>query len=209
MTCPKLLLQPYPLLEVPLIMSYIHVESLVRIISLRDLETEEHSRRVASLALELAHLMDVPTCDLPHIYRGAVLHDIGKICIPDSILRKKAPLTREEQIIMQAHPIYGYEILRSIPFLRPALDIPYCHHEKWDGMGYPRGLIGEQIPFAARLFAVVDVWDALLSDRPYRPAWTMDQACEYILEQSGRHFEPRIVNIFLGKVLLSDNAGIM
>ena len=174
-----------------------HVESLVRILSLRDIETEAHTRRVASITLDLARLIGIPRQELPHIYRGALLHDLGKIGIPDSILHKKGSLTEEEKTIMDTHPIYAYEALRPIPYLRPDLDIPYCHHEKWDGSGYPRGLKGEGIPFAARLFAVVDVWDALLSDRPYRPAWTQEQALDYVKEQSGKHFDPAVVQVFL------------
>jgi len=182
------------------------VECLMRALALRDMETEEHARRVTALTLNLAHAAGIPPAELIHLRHGAMLHDIGKIGIPDFILRKAASLTRAEQEVMKLHPTYAYELLSVIPGFQPALEIPYCHHEKWDGTGYPRGLLGEQIPFSARLFAVVDVWDALLSNRPYRPAWTMDQAYEYIREQSGRHFEPRIVNIFLKEVLWSDNA---
>ena len=178
-------------------MCELHVESLTRILSLRDLETEEHTRRVTVLTLELARKMGVPDRGLPHIYRGAMLHDLGKIGVPDAILLKKGSLTSEELIVMKMHPIYAYELLRPIPYLRPALDIPYCHHEKWDGTGYPRGLKGEQIPLAARIFAVVDVWDALITDRPYRLAWTEKQAIEYICRMSGEHFDPAIVDVFL------------
>lgn len=177
------------------------VESLVRFLSLRDLETEEHTQRVTTMSLDLMRALGIPRCDLVHIYRGAMLHDIGKIGIPDSILHKNGPLTREEQIVMRMHPVYAYELLRPIPFLCPALDIPYCHHEKWDGTGYPRGLKGEQIPLVARFFSIVDVWDALLSARHYRPAWSEKQAREYIREQSGKHFDPDIVRIFFEKFL--------
>ena len=141
--------------------------------------------------------MNVPETELLHIRRGAMLHDIGKIGIPDFILHKATPLTQEELVILQKHPTYAYELLHPIHYLQPALDIPYCHHEKWDGTGYPRKLKGNQIPFFARLFAVTDVWDALLSDRPYRSAWSMEQASEYIFEQSGKYFDPEIAIVFL------------
>jgi len=177
------------------------VECLTRALALHDSDTEEHARRVTALTFNLARSADVPLAELINIRRGAMLHDIGKIGIPDFILRKDAPLTSAEQDIMRMHPTYAYELLSVIPGLHPALDIPYCHHEKWDGTGYPRGLKGEQIPFAARLFAVVDVWDALLSDRPYRPAWTMDQAREYILEQAGAHFDSDVARIFLEEIV--------
>jgi HD-GYP domain-containing protein (c-di-GMP phosphodiesterase class II) len=131
-----------------------------------------------------------------HIRRGALLHDMGKIGIPDSILHKPDKLTDEEWTIMRKHPQLAYDMLNQVEYLRPALDIPYSHHEKWDGTGYPRGLRGDEIPMAARLFAVVDVWDALISDRPYRPAWTEEEALNYIREQSGRHFETQVVNAF-------------
>jgi HD-GYP domain-containing protein (c-di-GMP phosphodiesterase class II) len=129
------------------------VECLTRALALRDSETEEHARRVTALTLNLARAADVPPAEMIHVRRGAMLHDIGKIGIPDFILRKDTPLTRAEQDIMRIHPVYAYELLSAIPSLQPALDIPYCHHEKWDGTGYPRGLMGEQIPFSARLFA--------------------------------------------------------
>jgi HD-GYP domain-containing protein (c-di-GMP phosphodiesterase class II) len=125
------------------------------------------------------------------------LHDIGKMAIPDAVLLKPGPLTPEERKIIEQHPIYAYEFLSSIPYLRPALDIPYCHHEKWDGTGYPRGLKGEQIPQVARIFAVVDVWDALRSDRIYRKGWPEDKVRQYIRDQAGQHFDPRMSEIFL------------
>jgi HD-GYP domain-containing protein (c-di-GMP phosphodiesterase class II) len=132
-----------------------------------------------------------------HIRRGALLHDIGKMGVPDNILRKPGPLTPEERAIMCRHPDYAYDMIAPIPFLRPALDIPYCHHEKWDGTGYPRGLKGEQIPLAARVFAIVDVWDALSSDRPYRAAWPRDKVRAYLQDQSGTHFDPQVTEAFL------------
>lgn len=172
------------------------VACLTRALALRDWETVEHTRRVTAMTLSLARETDVSATELIHIRRGAMLHDLGKIGIPDFILRKDTSLTRAERDMMQMHPIYAHKLLSPIPGLRPALDIPYCHHEKWDGTGYPRGLKNKEIPLAARLFSIVDVWDALLSDRPYRPAWPVDQAIEYIREQSGKHFDSQIVKIF-------------
>jgi HD-GYP domain-containing protein (c-di-GMP phosphodiesterase class II) len=134
---------------------------------------------------------------LTQIYRGALLHDIGKLGIPDRILHKSAPLDDAEWELMRMHPVYAYEWLRPIPFLRPALDIPYFHHERWDGTGYPRGLRGEEIPLTARIFALVDSWDALRSERPYKPAFGEEQALRLIHEQSGRHFDPAVVEAFL------------
>jgi Response regulator containing a CheY-like receiver domain and an HD-GYP domain len=134
--------------------------------------------------------------ELVHIHRGALLHDIGKMGIPDAILLKPGPLDEKEWAIMRTHPTLAVELLRPIAFLAPALDIPWCHHEKWDGTGYPRGLRGEEIPLPARIFAVVDVYDALTSDRPYRAAWSQERALAYIREQAGRHFDPRVVEVF-------------
>ena len=134
---------------------------------------------------------------LAHMRRGALLHDIGKMGIPDSILHKPGPLNEAEWVLMRRHPVYAYEMLSSIVHLRPALDIPYCHHEKWNGSGYPRGLKGEEIPLAARIFAVVDVWDALLSDRPYRLAWPEEKVSAYILQQSGEHVDSGVGEKFL------------
>jgi putative nucleotidyltransferase with HDIG domain len=166
-------------------------------LDLRDKETEGHTRRVTEMAVELARAMGMDEADLVQVRRGALLHDIGKMGIPDAILLKPGPLTEDEWEVMRRHPVYAYELLSPIEFLRPALDIPYCHHEKWDGSGYPRGLKGEQIPLAARVFAVVDVWDALCSDRPYRPAWPRERALEYIRAQAGTHFDPEVVSAFL------------
>jgi HD-GYP domain-containing protein (c-di-GMP phosphodiesterase class II) len=164
---------------------------------LRDRETEGHSRRVTELTLILADRMGIREQEQVHIRRGALLHDIGKLGVPDQILLKTGKLTEEEWASMRQHPTSAFEMLSPISYLRPALDIPYCHHEKWDGTGYPRGLRGEQIPLAARIFAVVDVWDALTSDRPYRSAWSKEKTLEYIKEQSGRHFDPNVVEVFL------------
>ncbi len=166
-------------------------------LDLKDKETEGHSRRVTEMTISVARKMAMKNEDLAHVRRGALLHDIGKMGIPDGILLKPGKLTDEEWEIMRRHPSYAYEMLLPIAYLRPALDIPCCHHEKWDGSGYPRGLKAEQIPLAARIFAVVDVYDALTSDRPYRPGWTKEQALKHIREQRGRHFDPRVVEIFL------------
>jgi HD-GYP domain-containing protein (c-di-GMP phosphodiesterase class II) len=141
--------------------------------------------------------MEVSEAETINVRRGALLHDIGKMGIPDSILFKPGPLTAKEWEIMRRHPVIAYELLLPISYLRPALDIPYCHHEKWNGMGYPRGLKGEEIPLAARIFMVVDIWDALRSDRPYRPAWSEVKALDYLRSMSGRHFDPRVVDTFL------------
>jgi len=176
------------------------IEGWSRALELRDEETEGHTRRVTELTLRLARALGMSEEQIVHVRRGALLHDIGKMGVPDSILRKPGPLTEAEWEIMRNHPIYAYGLLQNIAYLRPALDIPYCHHEKWDGTGYPRGLKGEAIPLAARLFAVADVWDALTSNRPYRPAWSKEKALEYIREQSGRHFDPQVVEVFLRKV---------
>ena len=172
------------------------IEGWSRAMDLRDRETEGHSQRVTEVTLRLAKAHGMETQELVHIRRGALLHDMGKLGIPDSILHKPDKLTDEEWALMRQHPQLGYNMLHPIEYLRPALDIPYCHHEKWDGSGYPRGLKGDEIPLAARLFAVVDVWDALTSDRPYRGAWTDENALAYIKEQSGKHFDPEIVDLF-------------
>lgn len=174
------------------------LEGWSRALDLRDKETEGHTQRVTELTVKLARQMGVSDGELVHVRRGALLHDIGKMGIPDSILLKPGPLTDEEWKIMRLHPVYAYELLSPIAFLRPALDIPYCHHERWDGTGYPRGLKGEQIPLAARIFAIVDVWDALRSDRPYRKARPKEMVMTYIEEEAGRHFDPKVVEAFLG-----------
>jgi putative nucleotidyltransferase with HDIG domain len=173
------------------------IEGWSRAMDLRDKETEGHTQRVTTLTLKLARAMGIPESDILHIQRGGLLHDIGKLGVPDNILLKQAPLTDEEWAIMRQHPTYAFNMLSPIVYLKKALDIPYSHHEKWDGTGYPRGLQGEQISLAARIFAVVDVWDALTSDRPYRAAWTRDKTIAYIKEQSGHHFDPQVVSTFL------------
>lgn len=166
-------------------------------LDLRDKETEGHTQRVADLTLKLAEAMGISEKERMHIRRGGLLHDIGKMGIPDRILLKPDVLTGEEWEIMRQHPVYAYNLLSKIEHLRPALDIPYCHHERWDGSGYPRGLKEEAIPLSARIFAVADVWDALCSDRPYRPAWSPEQALNYIKALSGVHFDPKVVEVFL------------
>jgi putative nucleotidyltransferase with HDIG domain len=170
-------------------------------LELRDELTEGHTRRVTELTIQLARALGIPESDFVHIRRGALLHDIGKMGIPDSILHKPGPLTASETKIMHLHPQYAREMLAPVSFLRLALDIPYCHHERWDGSGYPRGIKGDEIPFAARIFSIVDVWDALTSDRPYRPAWKHQKVCEYIKKGSGKSFDPRIVETFLQMML--------
>ncbi len=173
------------------------IEGWSRALDLRDKETEGHTQRVTEMALHLARLVGIPDKELIHVYRGALLHDIGKMGIPDSILLKPAPLTTEETELMKMHPIYAYHLLKPIRFLHPALDIPYCHHEHWDGSGYPRGLKGDEIPLAARVFAVVDVWDALVSDRPYSPRWPKEDAIKHIKDNTGLYFDPAVVNVFV------------
>ena len=173
------------------------IEGWSRALDLRDKETEGHTRRVMDMTIQLARIIGVNDAEIVHIRRGSLLHDMGKMGIPDSILLKPGGLSTEEWKIMRQHPVYAYQMLSPIAFLRPSLDIPYCHHEKWDGTGYPRGLKGEEIPIAARIFAVVDVWDALTSDRPYRDAWPKEKTLKYIREQSGKHFDPQVVEAFL------------
>lgn len=173
------------------------LEGWSRALELRDQETKGHSDRVSEMTLRLAEAMGLPEQGLVHIRRGALLHDIGKLGIPDSILLKEGSLDEEERDTIRKHPAIAYEMLTPITYLRPALDIPYCHHEKWSGTGYPHGLKGEEIPLPARIFAVVDVWDALTSDRPYRKAWSEAKTLAYIQEQAGEHFDPQVVDAFL------------
>ncbi len=175
-----------------------------RMLDMRDHATDKHTHRVADLTVALARRMGIPESDLGNIRRGALLHDIGKMAIPDAILQKGNALDDEELLIMQTHPEKAYQILSQIEFLQPAMDIPYAHHEKWDGTGYPRGLKGEAIPLAARIFAVVDVYDALTSDRPYRRAWSKEDAIRYIQEQSGKYFYPDAVTAFIQLVSESE-----
>ena len=172
------------------------LEGWVQALDLRDNETEGHTLRTAELAVHLARLMGVPEADLPHLCRGALLHDIGKMAIPDSILKKPGPLTEAEWLVMRQHPQTAFEWLSSIAYLKPALVIPYCHHERWDGGGYVQGLVGDQIPLWARIFAVIDAWDAMRSDRPYRKAFTEADTLQFIRQESGRKFDPQVVEAF-------------
>jgi HD-GYP domain-containing protein (c-di-GMP phosphodiesterase class II) len=169
-------------------------------LELRDEETEGHTRRVVELTLTLARRWGMSEDELVNVRRGAWLHDIGKMAVPDRILRKPGPLDQAEWAIMRAHPTHAYQMIYPIEYLRPSIDIPYCHHEKWDGSGYPRGLSGEEIPIAARLFCVVDVWDALRSHRPYREPMPDEEVVDYIMECSGSHFDPQVVALFLAMI---------
>lgn len=172
------------------------IEGWARALDLRDHETEGHSRRVTEITLKLANAFGITGMDLVHVRRGALLHDIGKVGVPDNILLKPGTLTPEEWQVMYRHPEYARQLLHPISFLRPAIDIPYCHHERWDGSGYPRKMQGEDIPLSARLFSIVDVWDALLADRPYRKGWLPADATKYILNHSHTAFDPRVVEAF-------------
>jgi response regulator RpfG family c-di-GMP phosphodiesterase len=184
------------------------IEGWSHALDLRDKETEGHAQRVTEMTLKLAASMGINNAELVHIRRGALLHDIGKVGVPDNILLKPGSLTEEEWEIMRMHPQYAYDMLASVTYLQKALDIPYCHHEKWDGTGYPRGLKKEQIPLAARLFAVVDVWDALSSDRPYRKAWQPEEVLGYIQDQAGKHFDPDVVELFIKILNQESNSSI-
>ena len=173
------------------------IEGWSHALDLRDKETEGHTQRVTEMTIDLARKFGFGEEQLISVRWGALLHDIGKMGVPDTILFKPGTLTDEEWEIMKRHPTFAFEMLSPISYLKSSLDIPYCHHERWDGNGYPRGLKGEVIPLAARLFAVVDVWDAVTSDRPYRKAWSTEQAAQYVRDQAGKHFDPHVVNIFL------------
>jgi response regulator RpfG family c-di-GMP phosphodiesterase len=177
------------------------IEGWSRALDLRDHETEGHTRRVADLTVRLAAKMGFSESAIADARRGALLHDVGKIGVPDSVLLKPGPLTESERNLMEKHPVFAYEWLSPIRFLRNALDIPYCHHERWDGTGYPRRLAGEDIPAAARLFAIIDVWDALRSQRPYREPWSEEKALAHIREGSGSHFDPEVVTAFTELIL--------
>lgn len=174
------------------------IDGWSRALDLRDRETEGHSRRVTELSLRLAREFGMAGEALAHMRRGALLHDIGKMGVPDAILQKPGELDAEEWDVMRRHPTLARDLLQPIEYLRPALDIPYCHHERWDGTGYPQGLKRTDIPLAARVFAVADVYDALTSDRPYRPAWHHDRSIAYIMEQAAKHFDPTVVDVFIG-----------
>jgi putative nucleotidyltransferase with HDIG domain len=177
------------------------LEGWSRALELKDKETEGHSSRVTELTIEVAKKFDFDEKALKYIYYGALLHDIGKMGIPDDILNKPGVLTPEEREIINQHPIYAFEMLKDIEYLQPAISIPYSHHENWDGTGYPQGLQGEEIPFPARIFSVVDNWDALTSDRPYRNAWSKEKTMKYIKEQSGKKFDHQVVEVFVNQII--------
>ncbi len=179
------------------------IEAWRRALELRDQVTEGHTSRVAEMTVRLGAWLGVDRHELVFLRFGAVLHDIGKIGIPDSVLLKPGPLEGSELGIMRKHPEFAFEMLSGMPNFGPVLEIPYYHHERWDGTGYPKGLEREQIPLSARIFAVIDVWDALCSDRPYRQAWPEQQAVTYIQDQSGKHFDPHVVEAFLALVITS------
>lgn len=172
------------------------IEGWVKALELRDRETLGHTLRVANLTIKLAQLMNIEEGEMEHIRRGVLLHDIGKMGIPDNILLKQGPLEDWERKIIERHPVLAREMLSQIEFLHPCMDIPSYHHERWDGQGYPNGLAGEEIPLGARIFAVIDVWDALTSDRPYRKAWSVEAALQYIRKNAGKHFDPQVVQAF-------------
>jgi PAS domain S-box-containing protein len=175
----------------------ITLEGLVKTLELRDLETRQHSDRTTDMTMNILNLFNFRESLIPHIRRGALLHDIGKMGIPDQILNKPGPLTENEWEIVKQHPLIAYEMISKIPFLRPAINIPYYHHERWDGTGYPHGLIGDQIPLEARIFSVIDVWDAISHDTVYRKAWQRKDALHYIEENAGTQFDPQVVEVFL------------
>jgi len=181
------------------------LEAWVRALEIRDRYTAGHTQRVLDLTLRLATKMGIPDEMLVHITRGVLLHDIGKLAISDNILRKTGPLDSEEWDAMRKHPVFAYNLLKPIQYLQPALDIPYCHHEKWDGSGYPQGLQGDSIPYPARIFSVVDVWDALTTDRPYRKAWPEDDALNYIRAKGGTEFDPKVVDEFVGLMSMTES----
>jgi HD-GYP domain-containing protein (c-di-GMP phosphodiesterase class II) len=173
------------------------IEGWSRVLEARGVESQGHTRRVADQTILLAKAAGFGRIDLVHARRGALLHDIGMLAVPEAVLLKPGPLSEAERLVMHQHPQHGFEFLAPINYLRPSLDIPYCHHEKWDGSGYPRGLRGDHIPTAARVFALVDTWDALLSDRPFRPAWPAERARAFIQAQSGIDFDPRLTAMFM------------
>jgi HD-GYP domain-containing protein (c-di-GMP phosphodiesterase class II) len=173
------------------------LEGWLRALDMKDKQTGGHSHRLADLSVAIGLELGIEKDDLVHLRRGALLHDIGKIGIPDSILNKTGPLSEEERELMDQHPKFGYDLLAPIPFLGPEADIAYCHHENWDGSGYPRGLKGEDIPLMARIVSVCNVWDALMSDQPYRKAWKKKDARNYIYLGSDHQFDPEVVAAFL------------
>jgi putative nucleotidyltransferase with HDIG domain len=168
-----------------------------KVLEYRDKETEGHSRRLVELSTRLAQALGLSEEEIGHLRRGALLHDIGKLAIPDEILLKPGALNDPERRLMEQHPVYAKQMLSKVSFLQPCVEVAYSHHERWDGLGYPQGLKGEAIPLSARIFAVVDQWDALTSDRPYRNAWTRENVIAYIQENAGKIYDPEIVNVFL------------
>lgn len=181
------------------------LEGWSRALEIRDRETQGHTKRVTDLTLQIARRMRFDDETLKHIHRGVLLHDIGKLGIPDEILRKPGPLTEKETQIMRLHPQIAHELLKPIDYLKPALNIPRYHHEKWDGSGYPHGMKGEEIPLEARIFAVVDVFDALTHNRVYRKAMKIEEAIEYIRSESGKHFDPAVVEVFSKEAASGEN----
>jgi len=173
------------------------IESWVRTLGLRDQQLEGHAVRVSELSTALASSLGFKNDELFQLRSGALLHDVGKIALPDSILNKPGPLNEEEQSVMRQHPQFGREILAPIPIFQPLVDIVYCHHENWDGSGYPRGLMGENIPILARIVTVCNLFDALVSDQPYRKAWSKNEALNYIESESEKQFDPDIVEAFI------------
>jgi putative nucleotidyltransferase with HDIG domain len=180
------------------------IEGWSRALELRDRETEGHTQRTAVLTVKLARLFGLGDAELVQIRWGALLHDIGKMGIPDDILLKQDTLNEEEWVVMKKHTVFAFEMLSPIRYLRSALEIPYAHHEKWDGSGYPLGLKGAQIPLAARIFAVADVWDALRSDRVYRSSWSVEKVRKHLLSLAGTHFDPHVVKVCLDSDVLVD-----
>lgn len=176
------------------------IRGLVAVLDLRHQESHNHTKRVTGMTVEFAKLAGMRGAALTQLERGAVLHDIGKVGIPDALLVKAGPLTPDERTLMASHAQIGHDLLDSIDFLKPAVDIPFCHHERWDGKGYPRGLGGDHIPLAARLFAIVDVWDALSFKRVYKDAWPQDEVLGYLSAQAGRQFDPTLVRLFIDNI---------
>jgi putative nucleotidyltransferase with HDIG domain len=177
------------------------LEGWAKALELKDKETEGHSRRVTELTWKLAKQLGFSRSDLVWLRHGALLHDIGKMGIPDEILNKREKLTKREREIIEQHPLIAYNLLKDISFLQKSLEIPLYHHERWDGNGYPKGLSGEEVPLSARIFTVVDVWDALQHDRPYRKGWSKEEVISYLLENAGSQFDPKVVDVFLNKVI--------
>jgi HD-GYP domain-containing protein (c-di-GMP phosphodiesterase class II) len=173
------------------------IEGWAHALEIRDKETEGHSRRVVKYTIDVAKVFGMTKEEMVHVWRGVLLHDIGKMGVPDNILHKPGPLDEEEWAVMRQHPVFAFEMLQSIDYLKPALTIPHYHHERWDGSGYPEGLKGEDIPLEARIFAVVDAYDALISDRPYRNAWPEEKVQKYLQEQAGKEFDPEVVRVLL------------